>query len=149
MLITETEGPGNLQNVCCFINRYNSSWLVTEKIIAVLKNSGFELDLDAGERNNELMIPRRQIYWAATNGLAKITLNNSLDLQVRYNAMDAMIKKGESFFKEKKPEDKDKIDEFQDKADLISFYIIVERLNQIVSEDNLPPLLIRSGFITY
>ncbi|QDU52944.1 hypothetical protein Pan110_53260 [Gimesia panareensis] len=27
MLITETEGPGNLQNVCCFISPWENSYI--------------------------------------------------------------------------------------------------------------------------
>lgn len=122
-------------------SHYQKSWIVTETLSSVLK--ALSIELKDGEKNDANPNRKRRTFKQASNGLKEMALDPEQDLQVRYNAVNHLITKGDEFLVTPTLPAKDY--KFKPKADVTSYYIIVDRLNEIATADDLPPLLLRQS----
>ena len=118
---------------------YDRDWAVTKALGSTLDSLSIEHKSPETATGTE-STHKRLAYRKLTQELKEIALNGSVDLQIRYNAVNALVKKGDEFLDLTKDPD-----EFKAKADQTSFYIIIQRLNEIVTENDLPPLLMRQS----
>jgi len=120
-------------------NEYQKSWLVTQTLSEVLM--ALPIVLEDGVTNNGNPTVKRRTIKQASRGLKEIAVDSKQDLQVRYNAVNGIITKGNGFLDD--PAGDGKPHTFKSNADVTSYYILVDSLNEIATSDNLPPLLLR------
>lgn len=106
---------------------YEKSWQVT----SALKSGLLELTTTKAPA---LSPDQKCGYCILTCALNKIVLNDRVDTQVRFNAMNALVKKGDQFLKLKVEGEPDKGVEYDNTKDSQLFYFIIQRLNELLTD---------------
>ncbi|QDV19320.1 hypothetical protein Pan153_39850 [Gimesia panareensis] len=108
---------------------FEKSWQVT---------SGLRSGLLAlpEDKSTDLTSHQKCGYCNLTCALNKVALNCQLDIQVRFNAMNALVEKGDQFRVEIDKEHPEKPRGFDSNNDPKRFYIIIQRLNELLTHEN-------------
>jgi len=106
---------------------YEKSWRVTSSLrsgLLELPIKGINEDQNCG-------------YCILTCALKKIALNDQIDTQVRFNAMNALVEKGDKYLKPVDEADSKMGKKFDaDNSNSELFYFIVQRLNELLTHEN-------------